>query len=288
MAGLSWVIGEIVVEQIVELEAGEVIQQAVPEATPVKVRSIDWLFPHFATSEGHLLGLVQSFLIRTGDRNILVDTCNGNGKRRTDIPQWGNLQTGFLGRLSAAGVDPEDIDVVAFTHLHQDHVGWNTISVQGTWKPTFPNARYVFAEREFDRLVSALDAEIEDDRAAFEDSVRPVLDAGLCDLVGDRHALADGVSFTPSPGHTEGHVCVVVESQGEKALISGDFLHHPCQIAHPEWQSLGPAQPEVAVATRLRLLEEISREGSLLIGSHFAGPVARRVARAAEGFIFIP
>ncbi|MCZ7664825.1 MAG: MBL fold metallo-hydrolase [Thermoleophilia bacterium] len=287
MAGLRWVIGKIEVVQIVELEAGEILQKAIPQATPDDVRSIDWLIPDFATREGNLKGLVQSFLIRTGDHNILIDTCNGNGKQRTDIPEWGDLQTSFLERLSNAGVDPDEIHVVACSHLHQDHVGWNTISVGGTWKPTFPNARYLFAKREFDHWNSAPDSEIEDDRAAFEDSVRPVVDAGLCELVGERHTLAEGVRFTPSPGHTAAHASVVIESEGQKALISGDFLHHPCQIAHPEWDSVGATQPELAATTRLRLLRQISKDGSLLIGSHFPNPVAGRVAKTSEGFAFM-
>jgi glyoxylase-like metal-dependent hydrolase (beta-lactamase superfamily II) len=283
MAGLRWLIGNIEVVQIVELDAGDIIQRVIPQATPDEVRSIDWLVPYFATREGALKGLVQSFLIRTADRNILIDTGNGNGKQRTDTPEWSDLQTGFLDRLADAGADPDDIDLVACTHLHQDHVGWNTISVAGSWQPTFPNARYLFAKREFD---SAADTEWEDDRAAFADSVRPVVDAGLCRLVGDSDTLAEGVRFTPSPGHTAAHVSVVIESEGQKAIISGDFLHHPVQIAHPEWASVGAAQPEIAAATRLRLLRKISEDASLLIGSHFPDPVAGRVARTSEGFVF--
>lgn len=285
MANLKWAIGEVEIFQIVELEAGELIQSIIKDATPSNIRDIGWLYPYFADKTGSLKASVQGFLIKSDGKNILIDTCNGNDKIRTDVPAWANLQTDFLEKLSNLGVDAAEVDVVACTHLHMDHVGWNTKLVGGAWVPTFPNARYLFAREEYEYWKRKPEKEINDDHAAFEDSVIPIVAAGLAQLVDADHRIDRNVSLIPTPGHTPCHVSVLINSQNQQAILSGDFIHHPCQIANPEWSTDADSSPDKTIATRLNILNQIANTGTLLIGSHFADPVAGQVLRLNDGFI---
>lgn len=276
MTGLTWQIGDVEIQQIVELPAGEIIQDVVKQATPETVREIPWLVPNFADQNGKLKALVQCFLIKSGGKNILIDTCNGNDKTRNDIAVWGNLHTDFLKQLES------DINIVACTHLHMDHVGWNTRLESGRWVPTLPKAKYLFAKKEYEYWASSPTKELADDKAAFVDSVKPIIDAGLAELVESSHRINDEISLIPTPGHTPSHVSVVIESKGEKAIISGDFIHHPIQIAHPEWVISSDANSAQAVTTRQQILDKIANTETLLLGSHFANPVAGKVTRSGE------
>lgn len=286
MTSLKWTIGEVEVFQIVELKAGELIQSIIKSATPENIRDIGWLSPHFADEAGKLKALVQGFLIRSDNKSILIDTCNGNDKARTDVPEWANLRTDFLKKLGEIGVAPTDVDIVACTHLHMDHVGWNTKLEAGVWVPTFPNAKYLFARKEYEYWEQKPEKEIADDKAAFDDSVTPIVRAGLAKLVDVDHEIDRHVSFIPTLGHTPAHVSVRIQSQGQRAIISGDFLHHPCQIANPQWNSDADTLPDKAAETRKRILDQIAGTDTLLIGSHFANPVAGRVVPSNDGLIF--
>ncbi len=284
MTNLRWAIGEVEVYQIVELEAGPLLQSIIGPATPERIREISWLYPHFADEAGDLRAVVQCFLIRSGDKNILIDTCIGNDKTHTDVPEWARLHTDFLEQLAQIGVMPADVNVVACTHLHNDHVGWNTRLDGERWVPTFPNAEYLFVRQEYPYWVQRPENQIADDRAAFDESVTPIVEAGLARLVEADHRIDGHLRFIPSPGHTPGHVCVLIESEGRRALISGDIMHHPCQVAYPAWNSDCDSLPEQAAATRQRLLGDIAGTETLLIGSHFPNPVAARVACANGQF----
>lgn len=279
---LKWKIGEVEIVQIVEMEGGELIQSTIKSATPENIQKIDWLYPHFANKEGTFKSLVQSFLIRSEGKNILIDTCNGNDKNRPTCPTWGNLHTDFLNRLQNIG----DIDIVVCTHLHFDHVGWNTRLENGIWVPTFPNTKYLFVKEEYDYWQQKPDKEFEDDKLAFDDSIAPIMKAGLGQLVRSDYKLDSHISLIPTPGHTPGHIRIAIESQGKHALISGDFIHHPSQIAHPEWTMDADSLPDKALETRQKILSEIADTDTLLIGTHFANPVAGRVVGSNNGFIF--
>ncbi len=286
MTGLKWIIGKVEIFQITEVDAGNIIQEGVKEATPQNIKKIQWLYPYFADEHGKLKAIVQSFLVKSGGKNILVDACNGNDKIRSNLPQWGNLQTKFLEKLMATGVTAEDIDVVICTHLHCDHVGWNTRLDKGVWKPTFPNARYIFCREEYDYWKQMPEKEIMDDKNAFRDSVIPVIKAGLAEFVEADYKIDENVRLTPSHGHTPGHISIFIESDEENAIISGDFLHHPCQIANPEWTMIYDSLPDKALETRRKILNQIADANILLIGSHFPTPVAGRVRRSKDGFVF--
>src|SRR5207302_598411 len=219
---------------------------------------------------------------KTGNPRIIVDTCLGNDKENRRIPTWNRLQTGFLGDLAAAGYARETIDTVICTHLHVDHVGWNTMLVEGRWVPTFPEARYLMGRIEFAHWTSQ--REREDMSAVLADSVKPVWEAGLVDLVETDHRICGEVSLVPSSGHTPGHVSVRIASQGEEALITGDFMHHPCQIAHPEWSSTADSDPVEARLTREHMLTQFADAPILVIGTHFAGRTAGHVVRDGDAF----
>ncbi len=285
---LKWRIGNAEIFQIIEIEnAGEIIQSIIPEATPQNIQKIDWLQPNFADADGHLKAQVQAFLIKSDGRWILVDACNGNGKQRTDMSEWGNLQTNFLEKLHELGARETDISTMICTHLHCDHVGWNTIMIGGKWVPTFPNAEYIFVKKEYDYWSTVPVGEIGDDLAAFDDSVAPIVQAGLAKMVDDNFRVDENIYLIPTPGHTPGHVGVAIESGGKKAIITGDLFHHPCQIAFPNWSAETSAAKEQAIASREKLLNEIADRNVLLIGSHFSDPVAGFVERKNDNYKLI-
>ena len=225
---------------------------------------------------------IHALVVETPSRRIVVDTCLGNDKENRRIPTWNKLQTSFLADLAAAGYARETIDTVICTHLHVDHVGWNTMLVEGRWVPTFPKARYLMGRVEFAHWTSQ--HEREDMSAVLADSVTPVWEAGLVDLVETDHRICDEVSLVPTLGHTPGHVSVRIASQGEEALITGDFMHHPCQIAHPEWSSTADSDPAEARLTRERMLTHLADTPILVIGTHFAGRTAGHVVRDGDAY----
>jgi len=270
------------VTKIVELEVTGGSRFILPQATYEEILPIEWMQPHFADERGRLKMSIHALVVETPDRRIVVDTCLGNDKQGRRIPTWNNLQGPFLADLAAAGYPRESIDAVLCTHLHVDHVGWNTMLVDGKWVPTFPRARYLMGRVEFDHWQSQ--HERDDMAAIFADSVKPVQDAGLVDLVEADHRVCDEISLVPTIGHTPGHASVLIRSEGEEALITGDFIHHPCQIAHPEWSSTADTDPEAAHRTRDRMLKELSERPVLVIGTHFAGATAGRILRDGDAY----
>ena len=237
-----------------------------------------WLAGSFVDDNGYLLQRIQCLVIEIDGARIAVDTCVGNDKTRAN-PGWHNLQLPFLTDLAAAGFPADSIDAVVCTHLHVDHVGWNTMLVDGQWVPTFPNARYIFAAPEFEywRATSYPDG---DD--IFGDSVAPVVDAGRADLVPMDNRLDGGIRLDPTPGHTPGHVSVVIESGGQQAVITGDMIHTPVQIASPDLSSAFDYDQGAAAATRRAFLDRYA-DGTLVIGTHWGGPGAGRIDPKGDG-----
>jgi glyoxylase-like metal-dependent hydrolase (beta-lactamase superfamily II) len=275
---LSWQVGEVKVTRILELEATGGTRFILPQATREVVQTIPWLAPHFADEDGRLRMSIHALVVETPTRRIIVDTCIGNDKQR-DIPTWSGLQTNFLADLAAAGFPRESIDVVLCTHLHVDHVGWNTMLVDGRWVPTFPNARYLLGRAEYEYWRGEDEGNEHPERSPFHDSVKPVWEAGLVDLVETDHQICPEVSFEPTLGHTPGHVSVRIRSKGRDALITGDFIHHPCQFTHPEWASLADYDEAASTGTRQRVFDALAGSETLVIGTHFAAPTAGHVVR---------
>jgi glyoxylase-like metal-dependent hydrolase (beta-lactamase superfamily II) len=275
---LQWQVGKVRITRVQELEAPG-MRFIVPQATIENLAEIAWLTP-FLADHGDAVGSVHALIIEVDDRRIIVDTCIGNDKERR-IPAWSHRQGPFLEQLAAAGYAPERMDTVICTHLHTDHVGWNTQLVDGKWVPTFPHARYIVARREWEYW------SVSDDpwsQIVMADSVRPIFDAGVADLVETDHQVHDAIRFEPTPGHTPGHVSVRISSQGEEAVITGDLVHHPCQFARPGWGSSADADAEQADRTRKAFMARYADTPTLIIGTHFAGPTAGRLVRDGEAY----
>jgi len=227
---MKWQVGKITVTRVVELESVGGKEWLLPEATTEAIGRLEWLRPHFADADGRIRMGVHSLLVETPTRRIIVDTGIGNDKQSRRFPAWNGRKGAFLQDLAAAGCPADTIDTVLCTHLHADHVGWNTKLVGGRWVPTFNRARYLIGRIEFDWA--------KDDRtparaAVFDDSIRPIARAGLVDLVDAGHRICDELSLIATPGHSPGHLSVHIRSSGEEALLIGDVAHHPCQMAHP-------------------------------------------------------
>lgn len=285
----SWTVGDVTVHRVDEAPLPPATGAwLLPGATPDVVSGQDWLRPHFADDEGVLRLDSHSFAFTVGGLRVLVDTGIGNGKERAN-PAWHHLDTDYLQRLTAAGFPPDSVDLVILTHLHADHVGWNTREVNGEWVPTFPHARYLTSrvEREF---WGGYDME-EARRQMFRDSVIPVEEAGLLDLVdvpADGAEVVPGLRLIPTPGHTPGHIAVELTSHGATALITGDCIHHPLQLAHPGIGACVDIEPERSELSRRALLGSLAGTQTLVLGTHFAPPTAGRVVAHEGAFRLAP
>jgi len=217
---MNWKVGRVKITKIVELETVGSTRFILPLASNEEIRRLPWLMPDFATAEGRLKMSIHSLVVETPTRRIVVDTGFGNDKEGRNVPAWNRRNTPFLEIMAAAGFPPHSIDTVLCTHLHVDHVGWNTRLAAGKWVPTFPNARYLFGESEY---AYWRDHSKEPDKiAVFNDSVQPIVDAGNADLVESDHRLCDEISLIPTPGHSPGHISVHIQSEGAVALLTGD------------------------------------------------------------------
>jgi glyoxylase-like metal-dependent hydrolase (beta-lactamase superfamily II) len=277
-----WQIGKVTVTQVVEMQGANAPQFLFRDLTPQQVQGHTWLRPHFAHADGRLFASLHCFVIESEGRRIVVDTCVGNHKARS-LAAWSQLQTPFLARLAEAGFPPDSVDTVLCTHLHVDHVGWNTRWENGAWVPTFPKARYLFGRREWEHWSRAQEGE---DRQIMDDSVRPILAAGLAQLVEMDHVLTGEVRLEPTPGHTPGHVSVRLRSEGQEAVITGDLMHHPIQCCRPELASNFDVDADAARATRTRFLREQAGKPVLVLGTHFAAPTGGWVVADGEVWRF--
>lgn len=286
-------VGEVRVSRVIEMEGPSfAIDDLFPDADAESVAAAlavagDWLLPRFIAPEDRFLIMsLHSFVIRTARHVILVDTCVGNDKERPGRDAWHRRDGPFLDRLADAGVRPEDVDFVLCTHLHVDHVGWNTRLVDGRWVPTFPNARYIFARREY----AFWEAKAAAARAgtvnvgSYDDSVLPVVEAGQAIFVDDDHAIEDGLWLEPAPEHTPGNVILNLVSGGERAAFTGDVMHHPLQLVRPDWSSRFCEDPGQSRATRRALIERFADSGTLILPAHFPTPTIGCIARTANGF----
>ena len=273
----KWRIGDVTVTKVVELEVTGGSRFLLPAGDAGLIKPIAWLQPHFADENGRLRMSIHSFIVETPTRRIIVDTCLGNDKQNRRIPHWNDRQGPFLADLADAGFPPESIDTVLCTHLHVDHVGWNTMMRDGKWVPTFPQARYLIGRIEYEHWRD--NTARPDMQPILADSVTPILDAGLAQLVEDRSPHLRRDQPDPTIGHTPGHVSVRIVSRGEEALITGDFMHHPCQIAHPEWDTTADSDPAQGIRTRREMFERLAGTPVLVIGTHFAGATAGHIVR---------
>jgi glyoxylase-like metal-dependent hydrolase (beta-lactamase superfamily II) len=277
-------IGRVDVSAVVERAGPTRPTWLLPEASAEAVeRHREWLAPHFLDDTGRFLQSVHSFVLRTPELTVVVDTCIGNDKDRGGRAPFHMLRSSYLEDLAAAGVPPETVDVVLCTHLHVDHVGWNTRLRDGRWVPTFPRARYVFARAEWGHWSADRAA---DSARIMADSVRPVMEAGLAQLVETDHRISDEIWLEPTPGHTPGHVSVRIASAGQEAVITGDLMHHPIQCAEPQWASNFDSDAEQARKTRRTFCERYADQPVRVLGTHFHRPTAGHIVRHGDSFRF--
>jgi glyoxylase-like metal-dependent hydrolase (beta-lactamase superfamily II) len=295
--------GSVTVDRVVEAEGpGFTPEFLLPASSEEAIRAErDWLVPHFyAETHNRFIQSMHSFVIRTDHHTVLIDTCIGNDKDRPSTRAWHQQQKPYLERLHAIGVHEDEIDFVMCTHLHVDHVGWNTKLENGHWVPTFPNARYLFHKLEYQWLeasgfeasefeISGLEEQRSNnrgDQAAngrgsgdgfFEDSVLPVVRAGQSELIDADYTLDDTLSLDPTPGHSPGHVCINLTSQGKNAVFAGDLLHHPIQCAYPEWNSRFCWDQEMSAEQRTRFVSRYVDQDVVILPAHFASPVAGHI-----------
>lgn len=278
---LSWQVGRVKITRIVEMDL-PVPAEFMKGATPAELRKLPWLYPHFVSEDDSTLNLsVHALLVEAPGLRLVVDTCVGNDRPR-EFTGGEALSTPFLQHLGEAGWSRDGVDAVVCTHLDVDHIGWNTMLEDGKWVPTFPKANYLIGRQEYEFWKGVDEAE---QVTAMGDSIKPIFDAGLVQLVEQDHVISPEVRLTPSIGHTPGHVSVMIESEGERAVITGDMTHHPCQMAHPDW-TLVDVDPKVAVLTRSRLFAEWADQRILVIGTHFAAPTAGYIVRDGAAFRF--
>jgi glyoxylase-like metal-dependent hydrolase (beta-lactamase superfamily II) len=280
----SWQIGDVKVTKFVDCIEAHDLARIFTTATRADVLAIPWLRPHFITPEGLGLMSFHALVVDTPSKRIIVDTCWGDEKDRGPWKERSNLQTSFLKDLEGAGYSRESFDVVLCTHLHADHVGWNTMLVDGKWIPTFPNARYILNKAEFEFWMDPYGLPSGDgydkvQELTILDSVKPVHAAGLVDLVEGAHKVCDEVTLLPTPGHTAGHVSVHISSRGEEAIITGDMTHHPSQLVHPEWGLKEDFDFAQAKKSRERLYSDVADKPVLIIGTHWAGVTAGKIKR---------
>ncbi len=282
-------IGDALIAQVEEsVQPSFVPNMLLPDCTPHELsKHMHWMAPlHFDPAEGKFRTSVRSFLVKTGRHNVLIDCCGGNHKNRPYFPRFHHKQHPWIDRLAAAGVGPEQIDFVMCTHLHADHVGWNTVLQDGRWKPTFPNAKYIIHRHELARWNPADPAYRFSPHNEFtwEDSVLPVIEAGQAVAVDDGYALDDMLSVEPAPGHTLAHVAINLESRGERAIFSGDVMHVPLQIHYPHWGTSLDDDPHLGIRSRLGLLERCAETRTLMLPTHFVPNAGCFIARSGDGF----
>lgn len=313
----TWQVGKFKITKVLELpvELG-LIDGLIPQLGPDIVSEIAWLHPDYLTENGQIIGDVQSFVVDTGDHKILIDGGCGNGKSYPMQPIWSNLDTPFLERLEEAGYGRDDIDILLCTHAHLDHIGWFCMrDEEGNWVPTFPNARLVMVRDEYEhhlaQIVCSDEVGVDDASGAADDdevdliarafrpdtsalsdqtrliqaeSFQPIVDAGRLELVPNNGEVVPGVRYVSTPGHTESHHSVRLESEGAAAFVTGDAFHHPIQIARPDWSSQGDWDGEESARSRRSVLEECAGTDLLMVGTHFAGMTAGYIVEDGEGY----
>jgi glyoxylase-like metal-dependent hydrolase (beta-lactamase superfamily II) len=275
-ASLQWTIGDVRVTKVVEHELPIPLNGLLAGVPEDAVERHPWLSPDFVTEDGAAKLSIHGLVIDTGEVRILVDTCVGDQREGLVMPP---MPSNFLASLAAAGYGVDDIDIVICTHMHFDHVGWNTRREGDRTVVTFPRARYLFGRTEWEHWSTEDEEGSVDNEYAtnIDDTVRPVLEAGAADLVETDHQVCPQVRLIPTPGHTPGHVSVVIESNGQRAVITGDMAHHPLQFAEPQIGAPADSDTPLGAQTRKTFCTERAADGALVIGTHFGGPTAGRI-----------
>lgn len=287
---MGYLLGDATIHQVVEQEAPffDAFEFFPTLSQEVLEENRSWLQPTYIDAAGRVVLCIQSYLVRTPRHTILIDTCVGNHKPRPRRPFWDKMANDRYERgLAATGLSVRDVDYVMCTHLHVDHVGWNTRLANGRWVPTFPRARYVFAERELEYWTLRQ----KDDPEScpwITDSVLPIVEAKQAELVASDHELDDLVKLIPTPGHTIDHYSVRVGKPGRDAIITGDMIHSPLQARYPEIGMFSDYDAQQAGQTRRNLFNQVCETSTLMCTAHFPSPSTGRIVGLGAAFDFVP
>ncbi len=280
-----WTVGDGRITSVVEAQTDGIPPGFFfPDADQAMIQRHAWLAPHFADADGRIGMRVQAFVVEVGDHLVVVDPCVGNGKTR-EMPFWNDQTWPFMDRFEDAGFDRADVDMVVHTHLHVDHIGWDTHLLDGRWVPTFARARHIYVGAELD--AQAADDGI-DARRIRDDSIAPIFAAGLADIVEADTDLGSGLRLAPTPGHTSGHASLWLTSGDATALLTGDIIHHPVQCAEPGLSFVSDADTELARATREVALAAAIDADALVLGTHFPTLPGGRIAANGAVWRFEP
>jgi glyoxylase-like metal-dependent hydrolase (beta-lactamase superfamily II) len=282
---LTFSIGDLTIHRIIEQETAFLpALEMLPGLTAeVLAENRAWMREARALDDTDVLLLCfQSYVVKTPHHTILIDSCIGNDKPRPQRPKW-HMKTDdtYMRGLAAAGFSVDDIDYVLCTHLHADHVGWNTRLGSGRWVPTFPKARYVFAKGEFDYWTAQND---KSEVPAFVDSVLPIVEAKRETIVSDDFAIGDHARILPTPGHTPGHVAFTLGRGKDAAVFSGELMHSPLQTHYPELSAKFDVDQAQAAQTRRNFLERYCDTDTLCCTAHFPSPSVGKIRRRGDGF----
>ena len=284
----TWQVGDVKISRIVEIwDFRDHINMSIAGAEPEEVIALDWLQPHYATPEGQQRMNFQGFVVQTPDKVIVVDSCIGADRER-DFDVFCNLPEGFIEDLESLGITREQVDVVFCTHLHFDHVGWNTYKdpESGKFVPTFPNARYLFGKTEYDAWENLIRHDGHHSDTHLVEGVEPIMALGMADLIDTDHQICSELQCEPSHGHTPGHIHVRIESAGGSAVITGDLMHHPMQCAMPHRHATFDMDKDAGKETRIQFVEKYKDSGTLIVGAHFAEPTAGHFVTGNDGEVW--
>ncbi|MCR8667424.1 MBL fold metallo-hydrolase [Aestuariibaculum sp. M13] len=279
-------IGDVEIIQVVEQPLDQYYSMFLPMATPEEIEKIDWLkTSHHVNKDLSLKGSSQMFVVKVNKRVFVIDTCIGNEKQLLEFPFWANQKFEFLETLDEIGFDKNSVTDVLCTHLHLDHVGWNTYYKDGIWHPTFPKAKYHFAKDEYDwwHEVAPVDDFLITHKDVLMQSVYPVIRAGLANFVARDADLGDGISLISTPGHTVAHISVQVKNGDQTFIIGGDMCHHPCQIAKPDWAMAADFSQDQSTESRQKMFENIADTETLYTCTHFKSPSFGKVKKNENG-----
>ena len=292
MSGDRLQIGPVVIHRLADIERIAWPASAIfRDLTGAALQDAAARYPNAVDAETGALALTfSSYIIETPDFLCLIDAGIGNGKERLDRPAWHRREGDFMQRLQALGYAPERFDLVINTHLHADHVGWNTTATAAGWVPTFPNARYVVPRSELEFWKQRFDQDPDGHvlHGAFADSVQPLIEAGRFDPVDLPSEIAPGLSLEPAPGHTLGMAAVRLKLSDGEVLFLADALHSPVQLTSPDLTSNFCVDPALSCATRQRLLDACAQSNTIVATYHFPPPVFGRIKKVASGYVFEP
>lgn len=288
--GRGFQLGALTVHRVVEQEAVpfEPFRFFPTLTKELFAENASWLQPTYFDAQGRLILCIQSYVVHTPHHVILIDACVGNHKPRPAHPFWNMMASDRYERnLAAAGLGVGDIDYVLCTHMHVDHVGWNTRLENGRWVPTFPKARYVFADRELQHWT---ERQRQDPTSCpwITDSVLPIVAANKVELVKSDHILSDLVKLIPTPGHTVDHFSVEIGKPGEDAIITGDMIHTPLQARYPGLGMFRDYDSRQAGETRRNLFDRVCETSTLMCTAHFPAPSIGRIVRRGDAFGYVP